>query len=528
MAMTDEAMSRAKARFQPEASTASSDGPSFDMDAYLTRYGIRFQKQTNGDSTKFVLLDGCPFNESHKGKDAAVFVLADGTLGFKCFHDGCSDLHWKEFRQVTSGDDDLSAFRSGGKKTTEAKPKDKQIDPMEYLQTGAQLQAMDVHVNWLVEDLIPENSITLVIGPAGYGKSTLCLNIANAVDRGFTSWLGRTITKRPASVLDYENPLAVDVERSRALDLAGILFWHTSAEVPPPRIDSPEYEAIKKLPSGLIIVDSHRASQMGDENSSQDTALVMERWKEIRAIPGNTLLIICHTQKANEQVFRGSQALIDQADHVLYFYPVRKPGSDDPVESEDPDSMTYFLGTKDKTRFKACRIYLKRAGEGRFTIAGNPDDEKIELLAGIIEARGEVKQTDIIEAAKEELGLGKTVTLRLLKRGEERGAWVVKKGNNNSSLYQFTGYSPPKEGEKTGKPDSDSFHGDQKPGNDSATKSVGTLDFSGLPDGAKNNRKTDIKNDPRYLDAVCMYLRTMSQAEAEKKAEELFRTAGWI
>jgi RecA-family ATPase len=92
---------------------------------------------------------------------------------------------------------------------------------------------MDISVSWLVEDLIPEASITTVIGPAGYGKSTLCLNIGNAVDRGLT-WLGRAIIRKPVYVLDYENPLAVDVERARALDLSGVLFWHTAAEVPPP------------------------------------------------------------------------------------------------------------------------------------------------------------------------------------------------------------------------------------------------------------------------------------------------------
>jgi putative DNA primase/helicase len=322
--------------------------------------------------------------------------------------------------------------------TPSPRPIDKKgpIDPTRYLRTGAQLQEMEITVSWLVEDLIPENSITPLVGPAGYGKSTVCLNLANAVDRGL-SWLGRETIQKPVYVLDFENPLAVDVERSRALDLSGVLFWHTSAEVPPPRIDSPEYEAYKRLSPGLVIVDGHRASQRGDENSSQDTGLVMERWKELRDL-GFTIVLIHHTTKANAEVFRGSQALVDQADHVLYFYPVRRPGADDPIDLEDPDSMTYFLGTKDKTRFKACRLYLKRAGNGRFTLAGNPDDEKIELLTALLSDREELTQNEFMKAAKEEAGYGKDLMRRLLKLGETRGTWTMEKGARNSFVYHLS------------------------------------------------------------------------------------------
>jgi hypothetical protein len=313
------------------------------------------------------------------------------------------------------------------------------IDPLKYLKTGAELQLLEVTVTWLVEDLIPEASITTVIGPAGYGKSTVCLNLANAVDRGL-AWMGRQTMQKPVYVLDFENPLAVDVERARSLDLSGVFFWHTSAEVPPPRIDSAEYEAYKKLPPGLVIVDGHRASQRGDENSSQDTGLVMERWKELRDL-GFTIILIHHTQKANAEVFRGSQALIDQADHCLYFYPVRQPGSDAPIDMEDPDSMTYFLGTKDKTRYKACKLYLKRAGAGRFVPAENPDDERMTAIKDLLSGRGSLLQKDLLRLIKDELGYSKGLALRLLKKGEKT-FWEVTKGEKNSKSYQFSNFPP--------------------------------------------------------------------------------------
>jgi hypothetical protein len=312
-------------------------------------------------------------------------------------------------------------------------------DPLRYFKTGAELQEMDIVVSWLIEDLIPDASITTVIGPAGYGKSTVCLNLANAIDRGIP-WLGRETIAKPVYILDFENPLAVNVERARSLNLAGVLIWHTSAEIAPPRIDSPEYVMYKKLPPGLIVVDGHRASQRGDENSSQDTGLVMERWKELRDL-GFTIVLIHHTQKANAEVFRGSQALIDQADHCLYFYPVRQLGSDDPVDAEDPDAMTYFLGTKDKTRYKACKLYLRRAGEGRFIQAENPDNEKMAAIREILKTHGNMVQKDLIKTAQDELGYSKAQIRRVLKKGEST-MWKVTKGEKNSRTYQFSSYPP--------------------------------------------------------------------------------------
>ena len=96
-------------------------------------------------------------------------------------------------------------------------------DPWKYLRTGTQLQAMEISVRWVVDDLMPENAITLVVGPAGFGKSSLCLHIADTIDQG-RPWLGRNTIQRPVYVLDWENPLEIDVERARAQTLRAWSF----------------------------------------------------------------------------------------------------------------------------------------------------------------------------------------------------------------------------------------------------------------------------------------------------------------
>lgn len=70
----------------------------FDLQAWLTEHNVPIRETiSTGGGTKYVL-ECCPFNSAHDKKDAAVFQLSDGSFGFKCFHNSCSDKHWKEFR----------------------------------------------------------------------------------------------------------------------------------------------------------------------------------------------------------------------------------------------------------------------------------------------------------------------------------------------------------------------------------------------------------------------------------------------
>lgn len=70
------------------------------IEDYLRDKGVVFRVDDRPDGkgrTRYIL-DCCPFNPDHKGKDAAVFQDGDGKLGFNCFHDSCSGNGWKELR----------------------------------------------------------------------------------------------------------------------------------------------------------------------------------------------------------------------------------------------------------------------------------------------------------------------------------------------------------------------------------------------------------------------------------------------
>lgn len=53
------------------------------------------EKEKDGNTYIYV---ECPQNPDHK--DAAVIIGNNGTFGFKCFHDSCSNLNWHSYRKI--------------------------------------------------------------------------------------------------------------------------------------------------------------------------------------------------------------------------------------------------------------------------------------------------------------------------------------------------------------------------------------------------------------------------------------------
>lgn len=73
------------------------NGETFDIESWMQKYGMHYKKVDVTDGTKYIL-NHCPFDESHKGKDAMIFRGRSGAIGFHCFHDSCADKTWKDVR----------------------------------------------------------------------------------------------------------------------------------------------------------------------------------------------------------------------------------------------------------------------------------------------------------------------------------------------------------------------------------------------------------------------------------------------
>ncbi|MBM4056438.1 MAG: hypothetical protein FJ264_17585 [Planctomycetes bacterium] len=263
------------------------------------------------------------------------------------------------------------------------------------------------------------------------GKTILSIGIADAISRGI-SFLGQSTMRTQVIYVDFENALPVLVERVRRINAGQVLFWHTTNEIKPPRLDSKEYELCKQLPEGaLLIFDTLRASQSKDENDSQHMAFVMQRLKELRDT-GFTILILHHTKKSDDRVYKGSTAIYDLCDHVLSLHKVRK-GSYSPDENdgdEDSEDSCYFFGTKDKTRYEPFQVFLEFDPEKKYFVqAQDPETEIMEEIHGLLinGRKDRFKTNEIFDMVKAGLCIkSKGKVSGLLKKGTGK-FWTCEK-----------------------------------------------------------------------------------------------------
>ena len=175
----------------------------FDLQEFFRKYNIEVLKETRIDRGTRYILKECPFDPSH-GSDSMVFQYDTGHLAFFCFHNGCTNNHWREFR--AHYDRDAYSRQARG----EWQQKDRRERPQVEAPRPVEQPAPDGN-EWLsMKDIqyldlnnlaaIPTGhegfdrkamgfilgEITIVSGLNGSGKSSWlnCVSL-NAIQRGF-------------------------------------------------------------------------------------------------------------------------------------------------------------------------------------------------------------------------------------------------------------------------------------------------------------------------------------------------------
>lgn len=72
----------------------------FDIEAWLSTYGIEYKKKQDGTSTKYEIKT-CPWHDTHSVDNpysSAIYQDADGKLTYTCAHSHCADKQWVDFR----------------------------------------------------------------------------------------------------------------------------------------------------------------------------------------------------------------------------------------------------------------------------------------------------------------------------------------------------------------------------------------------------------------------------------------------
>lgn len=79
---------------------------------FMNDHEIGFWEETNrSGEVKLYFENGCPFDPSHKKKDAYICVFPSGKTIFKCLHDSCSKYGWQDFIRLFDEDYETSKER---------------------------------------------------------------------------------------------------------------------------------------------------------------------------------------------------------------------------------------------------------------------------------------------------------------------------------------------------------------------------------------------------------------------------------
>lgn len=184
----------------------------------------------------------------------------------------------------------------------------------------------ELRTDFLIPNAIPAHAITLMIGVPGSGKSWLAYALAMSTIHG-EEWLGIEPERTGrVLVLNYDNPTPEAGRRFVRLGLEdkdeGQFFIHSVEQgaLRLPEASAQLHAIANELRPTLVLVDSFRQSHTGDENSSQEMALVMGHLKGIAQL-GAAVVVVHHSVKSSEASgvgkARGTTEIPASADAVI-------------------------------------------------------------------------------------------------------------------------------------------------------------------------------------------------------------------
>jgi AAA domain len=401
----------------------------FDIDQWLQLSGLTVvtgPQEFNG-GRKWIL-DVCPFNPVHA--KPAVISLSGGALVYKCLHKSCTPNNWNALRQLVDpgylkgSDAHVPGPRRGENQTVDASIEPPLITDLAQIPSVFSLESK---LDWRVDSMIAEGSITLICAESGTGKTWLGYFLAGCIAHG-APILGHSVRNCPVLYLDGENPLYVAKQRFSDLGIAdspALKIWGGWNLSPPVGPDDPLVIEFAREQKGLIVYDSLIEFHTGSEQSSTETRAFMRLFRALANL-GATVVILHHTGKAEgSKQYRGSsdiKAAVDTA------YLLTKDGSE-----------TTELGKLSMSCFKARLAPPRNFGmefkkELGFVSceAFRPALTVTEIIAEVLAANPGSNQSQVTQIAVH-LGL----TKRQIENSLKSGPWVRIPGPKNSTLYSL-------------------------------------------------------------------------------------------
>tara|TARA_R110000737_G_scaffold67694_2_gene95701 strand:- start:2761 stop:3747 length:987 start_codon:yes stop_codon:yes gene_type:complete len=181
-----------------------------------------------------------------------------------------------------------------------------------------ELYTQPLEISWLIEDVIPNNSIGMVYGASGSGKSHIILSMAAMIANGLP-WFGKDTKKGSVLVMAGEGLSgisrrfkAIEKEHNLTINKKNLFVSNRAIGVDTNEGYKQVEEALKGLdtPPQLIIIDTlSRHLMESEENSNDDMARFINKLEDIRLQYECTIILVHHTGKSTNQGARGASAL---------------------------------------------------------------------------------------------------------------------------------------------------------------------------------------------------------------------------
>jgi KaiC/GvpD/RAD55 family RecA-like ATPase len=170
----------------------------FNIDDFIRKHNIQITSESRTQGGRRMILDHCPFNPDHNGKDAALFVKDSGGYGFKCLHASCSQNGWKEFRKYYEPDayTQRTTPRVNSKQPQQPKEIPERFKDEPDWWTAEQVKPVDrsriVTIKTNIRDLdrriagLNKGEVSVVSGLNGSGKTSLLSQITlETINQGY-------------------------------------------------------------------------------------------------------------------------------------------------------------------------------------------------------------------------------------------------------------------------------------------------------------------------------------------------------
>ncbi len=332
----------------------------FDIDDFIAKSGLQVQRETQVGGCRKIILAECPFDHNHKAPDSAIFVMDNGAIAFKCFHNSCQDRKWQDLRRMF--DPGCYDRQQEQPRTTERpkqlpqRPQEPQVGEKHFLRMSdieildrSKIVSIKTGVDALDRKLIGMNKGELSIwsGGNGSGKSTFLSQIAlETIERGFkvAMFSGELTSNRAKTWLQLQaagrqntrmadNGVSYYVPRREAQEIDNwaadkIWIYNNQYGIKAHSVLDDFKRHIEAHPTDVVIIDNLMSLDLSDirgEKYDRQTALVLTL-SEFAKQYNVHIHFVCHPRKPigflRKSDISGTADLTNAADNVFMMHRV--------------------------------------------------------------------------------------------------------------------------------------------------------------------------------------------------------------